>query len=127
MKTSDLILLGLLGLGAYYFFKNGGIGAGFGGGSGSDMNEVHGTNNGGGLPVGNTTVGYASQAGVAPAQSWTGVTFGQPGQPSTQFAINTLYEASHGMGGPTTLLAAQGINAGAPPRIVAKMKAGKWY
>jgi len=64
---------------------------------------------------------------VSPSQSWTGVTYGQPGQPSTQFLANTLQEASIPTASQQTKMAASAAYAGAPPRVVAKIKAGKIF
>jgi hypothetical protein len=139
MKNQDLLLIGgacLLGL---YLLKDrgslfGDLGGGGGGGGGFDWgsfnlpggsNDSNGTDNGGGLPdnSGNTT-GNGGSTNIpvvtqpAPSQSWTGVQYGQPGQPSTAFLVNTLKQ-----GGP----AATAARAGAPPRVVAKIKAGKFY
>jgi len=87
--------------------------------------------------------------GVTPAtvaanqtqQSWTAATYGQPGQPSVSFLQNTLTTAASNptmtqqvrtsiaptRTVSTTTTAAAAIAAGAPPRVVAKIKAGSWY
>lgn len=64
-------------------------------------------------------------SGVPAASAWTGVTYGQPGQPSVQFLVNTINAASKPGASRATVQAAQAARAGAPPRMVAKIKAGQ--
>lgn len=140
MKVGDLLLIGGACLAGYFLWKqfsgsaNGDTGGG-GGGGGFDWSslftpggggDTNGTDNGGGLPDGSggttgnggsTNIPVVTQP-VATSQSWTNVTFGQPGQPSKAFLINTLKEGG---------TAAAAAYAGAPPRVVAKIKAGKFY
>lgn len=141
MKEKDLFILGALGIGAYllyrYFNTGAGNGGGGGGGGGGDVIDQYGTQQ---PPTFYYRAGGTSQGSVIATQNvrdvhasagsrqqWTGATYGQAGQPSVNFAINTVREASIPGASPSTILAGQGVRAGAPPRVVAKMKAGKWY
>lgn len=81
------------------------------------------------------TVTIPAPIGVTPAtvaanktsQAWTAATYGQPGQPGVSFLVNTLTAATARNAPTTTRTAAAAVAAGAPPRIVAKIKAGKVY
>jgi hypothetical protein len=128
MKTENLILIGAIGIGIYFLWKNGVFGGeGFASGGGG-FNELGGESGGG-------TVGGGVKVAIPPArgkhsaagsrQAWTGVTYGQTGQPSVRFLTNTLNEAQQSAASPTTKMAAAAAYAGAPPRMVAKIKAGK--
>jgi len=75
-------------------------------------------------PIGVTP---ATVAANKTSQSWTAATYGQPGQPSVPFLINTLTAATQRNAPTATRTAAAAVAAGAPPRIVAKIKAGKVY
>lgn len=61
------------------------------------------------------------------AQAWTGATYMQTAQPSVTFLENTLRAATSPTAPTTTKMAATAIAAGAPPRVVAKIKSGTWY
>lgn len=62
------------------------------------------------------------------SQAWTAATYGQPGQPGVSFLANTVLQSQAKYNPPATVkMAAAGIAAGAPPRLVAKMKAGSAY
>jgi len=134
MKTENLIILGALAIGGYLLWKSGALdgllgGSGGGGGGGGGGNDNNGGNdddagNGGG---GGGTNYSAIHTAAGSRQGWTGVTYGQPGQPSIKFMQNTLAEAKQPGANARTKMAAAGIYAGAPPRMVAKMKAGKVY
>lgn len=129
MKTSDLFILGALGIGAYLLYRyfNGAADNGGGGGGGGGQPQYPDTttnyyyyrqgNASTGAPVATTNV-YEVHAAAGSRQGWTGVTYGQPGQPSVKFLTNTLMQGG---------TAAAAARAGAPPRVVAKIKAGKWY
>lgn len=118
MKTENLILLGAIAIGAYFLWKSGlfggeGFGSG-GGGGGTDLGGNGGTDQ------------YAEiHAAAGSRQAWTGVTYGQPGQPSVTFLQNTIREARSPGASAATKQAAIAAYAGAPPRMVAKIKAGQ--
>lgn len=118
MKIENLIIIGAIGLGAYFLWKSGVLGGlGFGSGGGGS-----GGGNGGGN--GNTTTVREIHTQAGSRQAWTGVTYGQPGQPSVKFLTNTLNEAQQKNAPANTKLAAAAAYAGSPPRMVAKIKAG---
>lgn len=148
MKQSDILLLGGAALIAYFLFKDngaffdsfsgGGGGAGGGGGFLDFLNPTPSPGGGGGIPAildsgGGPVTPTASQTSstrstnVSPAQSWTGVTYGNAGQPSVRFLANTIQEASSPAASKQVKMAAAAAYAGAPPRVVAKIKAGKIY
>lgn len=79
------------------------------------------------MPRVQAPIGYSTRPATNTRTAWTGVTYGQAGQPSVQFAVNTLNQASSPFASPQTQLAASAIRAGAPPRIAAKIKAGKVF
>lgn len=121
MKDRDLILLAALGIGAFLLYKSGVLDklfepfAGGGGGSGGV----------GGETIEETPVQIAPLGNGSPTVSaWTGTGFGVPGQPSLDFAVRTLYQATIPEAPREVRLAATAIRAGAPPRMVAKIKAG---
>jgi len=162
MKKNDWLLIGALGIGGYLIYKYLKGGAlpdwGSGGGGGGTIVPTIPVPPGGFQPV--------PMRPIAPRESWSGVSFGQPGQPSEQFRKNTLNEAAtvKGIGKATpvitvtgmkktitiskplalskgsplvsivptsatmqrTITAAAAIKAGAPPRVVAKIKGGSW-
>lgn len=187
MKTEDLLLLGALGVGAYFLFKglSPGSGAQQGGGysqgwipgdttpqtpmntdentptvkpTGNDgiihtpfqepwLEERDGITTVVPLPSpskkirdtltyiidGTKAINIPAPIGVTQetlssnvAGSWTGATYGQKGQPSVAFLSKTISQAKYSPT-PASKLAVAGIAAGAPPRIVAKLKAGKVY
>lgn len=66
MKTQELLILGGLGLAAYYLLKGNVFGEGFAGGGGSGfLIDDFGTDNGGGMPTGDgTQQGNGSSADV---------------------------------------------------------------
>jgi hypothetical protein len=118
MKTENLILLGAIALGAYFLWKSGSFGGeGFGSGGGGGGTDLGG--NGGGTDYSEIHAAAGSR------QSWTNVTYGQPGQPSVKFLQNTITEARQPGASMATVQAAQAAYAGAPPRLVAKIKAGQ--
>jgi hypothetical protein len=118
MKTENLILLGAIALGAYFLWKSGLFGGeGFGSGGGGGGIDLGG--NGGGTDYSEIHAAAGSR------QSWTNVTYGQPGQPSVKFLENTLREARSPGASAATKQAAIAAYAGAPPRMVAKIKAGQ--
>jgi len=130
MKMTDLLLLGALGVGAYFLLKKSSLfGEGYaGGGGGYYTIDTNGTENAGGLPTGNITIGNGGRSNVVTSrQSWTNTSYGQPGQPSVNFAVNTLYQGVSANAPEATRNAAAAILSGAPPRVAAKIKAGKWY
>jgi len=78
-------------------------------------------------PIGVTA---ATLAANLTSQNWTAATYGQPGQPSAAFLATTAVASLKATSVPiptTTKLAVAAIAAGAPPRLVAKMKAGLAY
>ena len=134
MKIENLILIGAIGLGAYLLLKSGILGSGFAsGGGGSGFAGGGGGNELGGESGGNTLGGITPPITPARAihnaagsrQSWTGVTYGELGQPSVKFLTNTLNEAQQSKPPLATKQAAAAAYAGAPPRVVAKIKAGQ--
>lgn len=134
MKTENLLLLAVAGLAIYYFFfkKDGsadwGGGGGGGGGtpdalpsippvtttlptsSGTYYYRAGGSSTGNVIPTSNVREVHAA---AGSRQRWTGVSYGQPGQPSAAFGRRVAGSTA--------------VRAGAPPRVVAKIKAGKWY
>ena len=121
MKTENLILIGAIGLGAYFLWKSGalnGLGFGSGGGGGGGGGNGNGGGNGGTTP-------REIHTSAGSRQAWTGVTYGQPGQPSVAFLTNTISEARRPNAPRATVQASQAAYAGAPPRLVAKIKAGQ--
>lgn len=137
-----LIIGGLVALAAYLLFRKGGpvdSGGGGGGGydtgyypepyiSGSPVNYYYYHAGGGSSgQVVQTTDVREVQAAAGSRQSWSGATYGQPGQPSVKFLANTLREASAPGAPEPVKMAAAAARAGAPPRIVAKIKAGKVF
>jgi hypothetical protein len=146
MKQSDILLLGGAAILAYFLFKDNGAffdsfsgGGGAGGGGFLDFLTPNPSPGGGGsIPAvldsgGGPVTPTASQTSstrtinVSPAQSWTGVTYGNAGQPSVRFLTKTIQEASSPSASQQTKMAAAAAYAGAPPRVVAKIKAGKIY
>lgn len=143
MKQSDLLLLGGAALLAYILFKDNGAffdsfsgGGGAGGGGFLDFLNPTPSPGGGGFnpdimgqegPVTPTASNTSStrMTNVSPAQSWTGVTYGTQGQPSVRFLANTIQEASSPAASAQVKNAKAAAYAGAPPRVVAKIKAGK--
>lgn len=128
MKTENLLLLAVAGLAIYYFFfKKNGL-PDWGGGGGGGTPDVPPTTV---TPPPSTTTFYYRENGnsrgkviaktnvrevhaaAGSRQMWTGVSYGQPGQPSAAFGRRVAGSAA--------------VRAGAPPRVVAKIKAGKWY
>lgn len=59
------------------------------------------------------------------SQAWTKTTYGSVGQPSQTFAVRTVQQGSTKFSTPVQKAAKAAVFAGAPPRIVAKIKAGK--
>lgn len=120
MKIENLILIVAIALGAYFLWKSGIFGGeGFGSGGGGGGGNGNGGGNGGTTPREIHTSARSRQA-------WTGVTYGQPGQPSVAFLTNTISEAKKPNAPKATVQASQAIYAGAPPRLVAKIKAGQY-
>lgn len=134
MKQNDILLLGGAAILAYILLKDkGGFpdifgGGGAGGGGWLDfLNPTPTVLDSGGGPVTPTASQTSSTRtiNVNPAQSWTGVTYGNAGQPSVRFLTRTIQEASSPSAAAATVQAAQAARAGAPPRMVAKIKAGQ--
>lgn len=146
MRSQDFLVIGGLCIAGYFLWKQ--LGGTFpdldGGGGGGGLGETG--NDGPVLPFNLTVPGYTitppgggsriyvplpintiANPATVPAQAWTGVTYGQPGQPSTRFLANTMIEASKPNAPQETKMAAAAAYAGAPPRVVAKIKAGKIY
>lgn len=142
MKTNDLLIIGGLAAGAYllyrYFNQGANAGGGGGGGGGGSQDntgdiinnffnffDTDQTN----IPNANENVtDYRSiHTAAGSRQGWTGVTYGQAGQPSVKFLANTIKAASAPGAPEPVRMAAAAARAGAPPRIVAKFKAGKVY
>jgi hypothetical protein len=136
MKQNDILLLGGAALLAYLLFKDNGAffdsfsGGGGGGGGGpfgiGDINLPIGGGGGGPVTPSASQTSSTRTTNPSPAQSWTGgVTYGTAGQPSVRFLTNTLIQASSPTAPLETVQAAQAARAGAPPRLVAKIKAGQ--
>ena len=109
MKEKDIMILGLLAIGGYFlykYFSGGKTLADYGFGSSGG-----GSSGGGGGGENVTTSPQTTQAG----------------QPSATFALNTLTQASRGSATAAQRNAAAAILAGAPPRVVAKIKAGRIF
>lgn len=121
MKTEDLLLLGIAGVAIYFlFFKKNGLGDLGSGGGGGEPPIVP-------APIVDPSPSRAIHIAAGSRQAWSGASFGQPGQPSVVFAGRTLLAAKRPGASLQTKMAASAIYAGAPPRVVAKIKAGKWY
>lgn len=132
MKTNDLLILGGLAVGAYFLYKSGlldqllGLQGGYGGGGGSgggggdqDLTFVP-------APDASKEAGEEMVMPVYKRQGWTNTEFGDAGQPSVTFAKRTIQQAKSGNAPQNVVNAAAAIYAGAPPRVAAKIKAGKW-
>jgi len=183
MKAKDLVLIAALGIGGYlvykYFSDGGTLPGGGGGGSTTTTTETVTLPGGYEISVPNIPTppgGFIKWTpeeikeihnAAGTTQRFTGVTYGDPGQPSVAFKQNTL-KASPSVTGigkavpkvvvsapkavitiskplavskgakvvsvvPKTIaqqqasLAASAIKAGAPPRVVAKIKGGTFY
>jgi len=147
MKNKDLfglILLGGLGAAAYFLFNNQSQDSSAGGGGGNSQAQPlayyysipSSPNNTPGVNLLQKVITPTLPAALAivtsgiaadTRQAWTGVKYGAPGQPSVAFAKNTIIQAAQPGAARNTVLAAQAILAGAPPRIAAKVKAGRIY
>jgi len=144
MKTNDLLLIGGLAAGAYllyrYFNQGGASDQGGGGGGGGAGNQEGGDiinnffnffndrQNQTTTPNSSGAINYAAiHTAAGSRQSWTNATYGQAGQPSVRFLANTIRAASAPGAPEPVRMAAAAARAGAPPRIVAKFKAGKVY
>lgn len=147
MKGSDLLILGGLAIGAYFLYRwfsssLNGSGGGGGGGEGvitlpPTITESPIISTPTPITTYTTTSGFKVTARIAPigftptgmpvfgTQKWSGTTFGSSGQPSKTFAKNTLLEAMQKNAPKATKTAASAMLAGAAPRMVAKIKAGK--
>lgn len=158
MKTKDLILLGALGIGAYFALKMlSGSANGNGGGGYSPTPTIQPTiapvvvetpggtevvpiyvpdtkpkpkiiyynNQGGSLTI---PAPLGTEKGISQAPSaWTNTTYGMPGQPSVNFLSNTIKAGAQSKNKITGGDPIAAIGAGAPPRVVAKIKAGKIF
>lgn len=137
MKISDLLLIGGACLAGYLLWKqfsgdNDSFGGGIGGGDLFGIGDIAAPSapitapiySPAGAPVGTSRSATAITA-PTPSQSWSGVTYGQAGQPSVRFLAGTIQAASQPGASRATVQAAQAARAGAPPRMVAKIKAGQ--
>jgi hypothetical protein len=140
-QTNNLLTIGavlVIGYFAYKLLTGNNPLSGFGiGGGGTDTGGVVGGDTGdtGDDPNKKFKETIRGPAKPGMSQTWLGGVYGGAGQPSLNFAVRTYAQAQHlaERGGNYTaseravMMAGAGISAGAPPRMVAKMKAGKVY
>jgi len=130
MKGKDWLILGGLAVGAYLlynYFKGGVDTAAQGGGMGATTTTPIIAAVGQATASRANTIVRTIHSSTGSRQQWLGAQFGQKGQPSLIFARNTLLGATYPNAPQTTRMAAQALIVGAPPRIVAKIKAGKVF
>ena len=136
-KGNELLTIGAVAVVGYLVYRYlSGSASDLFGGAGAPSGVV-----GGNTTQDNTDNGYAGGTnakytgpGSNNPQAWYGGVYGGPGQPSLTFMGNTANQALHiqQKGGAATaaegwtVKAAQAIGS-APPRVVAKIKAGRIY
>ena len=139
MKGLNLGFIIIAGIGAYILYKmfsgkNGLQEGGYSGPAGGPPQTINGNNVL--LYEGKPAAGYHGFISKNQKRAWAGGQYGKPGQPSVNFAINTLYQASQIISRvpvqnrtitQTRIVNAASAVGSAPPRVVAKIKAGLMY